>query len=539
MLSDRDYDPNGTLPNRLAAILTLDLDNDNTEGETNVAGEVTRASTYNFRNHRSDTFSFFARDLFPRQTGNDGTLVADMTSNEAWIWYGHLQLPNGSGGFTTNTLPGFGNITDNPNNFTASQWILGRMAVLLKEPDQDGYIETADGTQHWFAFRDTTKDDPGYAPNINQVFRGEEMSPLWYGAGFSGRIGNASVGTLNNGRYDLAGTSVDAFKRTVDGIYQALEDELQNRRSGGNPTSPAPPEPAWWMYMFHEDSTPGSAGNPRPFRANPFVVKPVTAQTYSQQAPVMLPGCTQFIVEYAGDFLDQDNDANSQTFGQVENVCFELPWQLDPPGAPPASPFPSNYIQPDTDDAIDFIVDWVDADNDGVIDPGERPTMRQRIRWYGLPRDTDGDTNIWGGASNLARRNVNLLKDVLPLRDVAFTGAVNTLSQPQIRTPLAALQNAGASFEKIGPRRIASPFRESLTTIKTSSTDGQSRAPTLRMLDNYAAPGGAGMQPSEYYTCVWTSADKKPLLFRIIIVIDDPNARLSDGKTFEYVFKVP
>src|SRR3954464_14171425 len=74
-----------------------------------------------------------------------------MTADEAWVWYGHLWLPNNNGAWpapsnaTTPsvTFPGestySGNpsatIANNPNNYYATQWILGRVAILLAQPD--------------------------------------------------------------------------------------------------------------------------------------------------------------------------------------------------------------------------------------------------------------------------------------------------------------------------------------------------------------------------------------------------------------------
>jgi hypothetical protein len=122
MLSDRDYNPADTNAlNRATQTRTIDLDANNREGETTVLGEAISPATYNSRNHRSDTFVFFARDQFQRQTGG-GTLstggryeplVADMTSNEAMIWYGHLHLPSNDAfpnNFPLSSLPGAGYI---------------------------------------------------------------------------------------------------------------------------------------------------------------------------------------------------------------------------------------------------------------------------------------------------------------------------------------------------------------------------------------------------------------------------------------------
>ena len=42
------------------------------------------------------------------------------------------------------------------------------------------------------------------------------------------------------------------------------------------------------------------------------------------------------------------------------------------------------------------------------------------------------------------------------------------------------------------------------------------------------------------YTCAWGPADNvRPKMIRLTIVIDDPNGRLPDGQTYEYVFSLP
>ena len=78
--------------------LTQDFDNNNVEGETGVPGELTPMLVTNSRNHRVDRVMFFANHLFRRQTGTDDggtvTFVDDGTSNEAYVWYGHLDQPD-------------------------------------------------------------------------------------------------------------------------------------------------------------------------------------------------------------------------------------------------------------------------------------------------------------------------------------------------------------------------------------------------------------------------------------------------------------
>src|SRR6202034_3260999 len=74
--------------------LTVDINGDGVEGDKTVPGEIISPATYDPRNARIDVLSFFARNLFSRQTGNPGTYVDNLSSQEAWIWYGHLWLPS-------------------------------------------------------------------------------------------------------------------------------------------------------------------------------------------------------------------------------------------------------------------------------------------------------------------------------------------------------------------------------------------------------------------------------------------------------------
>src|SRR5439155_803921 len=95
-----DLDPTPKNP------LTQDLDANNVEGEANVPGELVSVAAVSERAHRVDTLSFFASFLYRRQTGNsypvpnntnNPTYVAQMSSGEAWITYGHgrvYDVPN-------------------------------------------------------------------------------------------------------------------------------------------------------------------------------------------------------------------------------------------------------------------------------------------------------------------------------------------------------------------------------------------------------------------------------------------------------------
>ncbi len=61
--------------------------NPNTQDATGSGSEsAIPAPQYGRRSHRLDRFSFFTRQLLQRQTGNDGTFVANQTTAEQYVW---------------------------------------------------------------------------------------------------------------------------------------------------------------------------------------------------------------------------------------------------------------------------------------------------------------------------------------------------------------------------------------------------------------------------------------------------------------------
>lgn len=230
-------------------------------------GNVIPVSTYNYRNHRTDIISFFSRGSFPRMTGNNGEFISDMSSTEAWIWYGHLRLANND----SSAWPRMGEQpkTSNPNNYYASQWVLGRVAMLLMDPDTDGRILDLKGAaQHYIDHQST-------------------ITPLSQGANTE----EPSGPRINTSRYDLAGTSIDGYRGILEG-YIKLE-----------------PTKEWWHQMMLDDaeaSVDPIALSQRRFSASTFVKKPIDSAAASTQVPLFLQGCSSFIVEFAGDFFKQD-----------------------------------------------------------------------------------------------------------------------------------------------------------------------------------------------------------------------------------------
>src|SRR5262249_22142402 len=104
---------------------------------------------------------------------------------------------------------------------------------------------------------------------------------------------NVGTFTMNQSRYDLAATSIDDFRGRLNAWLT---------KTSGNPATDN-----WWGVLF--------CNRRQRFQANPFIENPITANNFAQQAPIFLPGCTQFIVKSAGDFVAQ-NPAN----GAVTNV---------------------------------------------------------------------------------------------------------------------------------------------------------------------------------------------------------------------------
>jgi prepilin-type N-terminal cleavage/methylation domain-containing protein len=392
-LADRDYVAGEAEPTRSEHIRSRDMDGDNNENDPAILGEVTNAFTYNHRNHRTDTLSFFARGQFPRQTGNDGTFAAPMTASEAWIWYGHLRLPNNDSppAGPIYQAPSFGSFgfagQANQNNFHACNWILGRMAMLLKpegparptsppnEPPQRINDMNGEAQEHMAGYVPPSASDPaGTSPLRPLAFNtpatnGSTTPPADF------------VNAIQTSRYDLAGGSVDIYQAGI-GTFITTPATLDNTTRTQQ----------WWQRLLF---TPGSSGysattaniaaaaiDPQRayrFHAERLFARPLDSAKAARLAPAMFTGCSQFMVEYAGDFLQQNNDPSDADYGLAIGVL--------------------------SDGIEDFVIDR-GAD-------GTRPPVR-RTRWYGLPRDVTGSpTGGPDGAFGLI--------DVVPLRDIRAT----------------------------------------------------------------------------------------------------------------------
>jgi hypothetical protein len=316
-----------------------DLNGSGKFGDSTVNGDVTQPYQYNTRNHRVDVLSFFAHDLFRRQTGNYGSFVDNMASAEALIWYGHLQMPGTSGDSSTAHGPGQppsagtpATLADNPNNFFASQFTLGRVAMLMAE-QSGGYIyDNAGYAQHFITRRNA------YITNGGSSAYPAALDPFDYSA-----PDDKSAGFSNwTSRYDLAATTIASYRQQMSAFLLA------------NPTA------TWWQAcMDGEYVSPNSMR----YYCNPFVSKPMTAAAMAQATPYFLGSCVQFTVEFAGDYVVQENNPNGDTIGGT------------------FYPYGSR-LSAGTDQEVDYQI---------ITDGG---IARKQIVWYGLPRNTSGITPI-------------------------------------------------------------------------------------------------------------------------------------------------
>lgn len=460
-----------------AQIRSRDFDENNVEGEAAVYGEIGSPALYNDRSHRVDRLMFFARELYRRQTGgiyatddSDPTepYVAPMSSNEAYVWYGHLQLPDFT---TTSTLPGeeFEHrgpgarpYNTNRGNAYATDWALGRVVLTMREPVFESGIPV---------IRDRNTDP--------QDFIGRPLPPdptlLDPLERDSGSTGTPSY-HLEWSRYDLLATTISEFKDILEGYHRqwlALPP-------------PPPIDRAWYNVL----------GDAR-FQANPLPGRPLDARGVARTAPVFLRGCTQFIVEFAGDFVTQD----SRPFLNGD------PTQINPQFGHVSPQYP-----PVPDGMIDFVVHFEDDGNGFIDNAAENGTVRRVTRWYGMPRDTNGDGVIPGWVPGV---NANQLTDVVPLRDVISSGM--TQPPPAAQPPYFA------------------PVGYEIEHIIIDPADDR----RLPFSEDYAQDG---LITGSRYVASWgpdTHLAPKPRMIRITLALDEPGASMANEQTYEYVIELP
>lgn len=589
----------------------------NRDGDADDVGERISPATPGNRIYRTDTITFFTRSTARRQTGNLDQagnaydLVGTSTSGESLVSYGHLRVPDNSGtqyfdpGEPDNRNSGSGAIVRrNDNNRYASQWILGRRQMLLVDPPSPtGRLSRNETAWYDTGTLDTTATNYGTQSSIggrslvttppNSTTR-LDLTPLsMVGARLFNPNSNSAVATAgttfrpHDGRIDVAVTSIAEFARRLTAYEQDVAANPTRYATGGNgDTGSVGSTGLWYLPARSPEDYPeptlayGTApyGTAAPEtivyrgKANPFGSrgsKNELADTLAKTAPILVPRCTQFIVEYAGDFVTQDNDPASRTYGLVTaygadgEVDFTLE-QLD-------EPRPGETIQ-------------AGAAYAGVKSSEPRKHVTKRVRWYGLPRyvgsgnvqrsnttpggyigpivrgSPDPSTPLVGltkydptsGTSPVVARvrDTTTMPDVVPLSDVLAGLAWNTSGTPAapygtstnpVRHVVSPSVTMAAPFEKIvmSNQTLANASGVPQTFFRlennaNTTTGVLNPVNFLPPQQNYADPDQFPLQRANYVVA-WNGGG--PRLVRITMTLEDPSGRGNPGgQTFEFVF---
>jgi hypothetical protein len=439
-------------------------------------------AVYNYRSHRIDALTFFGRGSFNRQTGADVTsggsspFVANMGGLEAMLWYGHLNLADNNGTFTTtgttiNQTPGAGTGLsssatyyntggDNPNNYFATSWILGRQQILLQGTGTLDNNNATIGAQIIDNTYPNGKKQYAYMPSA-----ATPLSPLSYNSeAFDSSNGTSPLNGAGGGTFTLLSSRIDLAGTTILGYRSGLASYVASAAN-----------PPWWPLL-------PTGTNSLRFQAQPFFIgtsasAKITPETIASQAPIFVRGCTQFTVEYAGDYLNQTTSNAAVTAGNqgITDTYYHTDGSAG-----------------STDGQIDYII------------TGTYPNFVQKIRWYGLPRSTTNTPGTAPSPVSISAAN----GDVAPLRDTLTIAAT---SVPTLNPSVAAaVIPTVAPFEKMYPAASA----------------------------DYAN-ATSGMPAGAQYICAWGPNDPKPKMIRITMTIDDPGGRLGDGQTYEYIYTLP
>jgi prepilin-type N-terminal cleavage/methylation domain-containing protein len=257
-------------------------------------------------------------------------------------------------------------------------------------------------------------------------------------------------------------------------------------------------------------------------QCNPTIQSPVNAASLAEMAPYFLQHCSQFIVEYAGDYMQQDNNQYL-----------------------PSPPNPPNTINPHygamtgigADGQIDF---YVDANGN------------KHIRWYGMPRSSTGTPHFDGPTG--ATKGQVLIRgyDSNPatfgtLEDPTVSGAAGTYNALlNYFTDVIPLRDYYTMYFNRGlstaPTLYAPPWEVDVNFDPTRDYGSYLSVPgTVPIAPSGTGTGGnynAFNTPNNppRYVAAWH--DDMPAMIRILIKVDDPNNKVKDGPWYEYVFRL-
>jgi prepilin-type N-terminal cleavage/methylation domain-containing protein len=468
------------------------------------------------RNFRVDTIGFGASGEFARQTGTvrggSSDYVSPMRSNEAFVWWGHGRVFNSIG--DPNALVSYGSpglrstkqgnaFLANTNHRYAEEFQLARMALLMREPAFRAGIPVMygdDGQPQSFVMR-----------SWDQPTDGIQQGEVGAGGSAAANLNNSplsaiapvtlSTGSAALGRVDVVGASAAAMReRLIEVLKGQSAGKLAERREG------------WWYELFTSYTVAGATG-PDAYRdcrpaVNPFPTRPLTTAGASQRAMLVGDACSQFIVEFAGDFYAQN-------------------------------PATGDVTATGPDGVMDFAI----------------VNTKRVTRWYGLPRDADGDGRILrrlsGDLPLVFPRTVNGLvttgPDVLPVRDFApnadlADGRSHGQATANNSTSVGGTPRA-YSFEKVVPPIPSDDDYSKNTTSRGLQDDGYGYVVAWGP-EEFTAPSTLGGLATNDPTVHGGTVNGKavapvPQLIRIIVEMRDPAGALGSPVTQEYIFPVP
>ena len=531
---------------------TVDLDGDGTDETTLSVFDTGRGF------FRGDRLSFFAEGDFESQA------LENVTSPEAWVWYGHGRVYNGQGDLSVAAnYKGLteGPSAENPNNFYASDWLLLRNPVLLKpEVDHDGLPATAatvvndldqpiphlstrrtgGGQTPWSA--EAPADRFTLVTETGAVNSEASVSPLAYrnqAYRFGPAPGSPSPRTwlfrrdpsltapqnatnpayeIQDSRVDVAGVTAQPFREHIEAIQKVNPADYSNPDQFNlldakfYPFKTPNVRRTWFGQLFATE-----AGEQNRFWVNPQIVTPLDPTETSQATAFLGRGTTQFIVEFAGDFMRQD------ALGRPDHIDVDNDGSVD--------------VVPDG--VIDFVVYRIPDGSGGT-------TFTRQIRFYGLPRDVDGDGVISGPASTSA---VNFPE---------FGGnSTRFLATPDVR-PLADFSpnvNLGYPFERRMPGRLTGSNvnvqptnRNQIEDYLTTTSPNVPQSFDIREGDaEYLVAWGPGdfdgtalhyTDPASPYVD-FAGGKFGPALIRVVVEAYDRQQKLDAPVRTELVFRVP
>lgn len=478
---ERDVDP------------ALNPDADPLKQEINgslVAASITAGGD---RAPRIDRLGFFARNLYRRQTASSAQVSSGTTGTDAYVWYGHTALPTADPAVWTQ-----------PQDQYAVDRVLGRVAIVMKNSNT--------------IYKDK-QEDPLLLPKpANANVLANTLWPLGWVMPETNQSNLRNKGN-NAAAYqsvkDLAPASIDEWRAFADAAYTA--------------------NPFTWFKPMEDGVDPTLKHFWRAW-CRPTVSRPIDQVKMAQTTPYFVGHCTQFIVEYAGDYLNQEENN-----GDVPGLPTDVAAKMDPASG--------QIVYGTTDGVIDYVID-TSADGTfggtGAFTPNDPPTNPakwvRRTRWYGLPRDVTGDGRI-------------TINDVVPLSDVmAYYGI--TMAAPgsnpgdpgtdtrvtapwEIEVPNVANQ---------GDNKVSAPHGLVDPKLKNPALPAHTGNPNANekkyaqqdygMLDR-GRSGAAdpalsrSVAPLFKYTAAFHN--EAPAMIRVTMKIDDPSGKLRDGQWYQFI----